>query len=551
MKPLSALFALAFCCTPAVAQYDAVQRVNFTPGGNAPTGHVYNPILTPDGRYVVYQSTALDEVGPQAVISNPAFAGGETVVYRVDTRTGATIQVNLGSSGQALAPVNNLTMGARMAVSDDGNRIVWVSKHDDPGLGDTNSLYDVYMRDVAAATTLLVSDAGGAAPTGHSHTPSMSGDGMVLSFISSADDLVPETIGGQPAGTPQSRRVYVRDLVAGTLTLYSDIGGGLSTDASVMDALVTRSGGQLVFAHAQGGLSYPGLVGYALDLRIVDLATGSFTSHGTYTKLEHLSATPNAERIAFSTRSVFAPGDSSNYADVYVLDVASGERIRASVGTTGNTTFDHCTHPTISYDGRYVQFFTEAATGFFPQLDMDAEQVLLKDLDTGLLTLVSVSSKGVPGNSVGTLDLATIGGGRTLDADGDTSVYAANYDTLPGNNEDAWLNAYVFDRRWEGRDLRATGLVAGATADFSVTGAVPDAAVVIGVSLTGQGPIPGYWGPLDLSGPVFVLHGQADANGEAHVLVPVPARFAGAPLWAKGVDFTASAPTTSYFGVVQ
>ena len=551
MKPLTALFALAFCCAPAVAQYDAVQRVNFTPAGTAPTGHIYNPIVSADGRYVVYQSTALDEVDPPAVLSDPAFAGGETVVYRVDTRSGETIQVNLGSSGQALAPVNNLSMGARMAVSDDGNRVVWVSQDDDPGLGDANHLFDVYMRDIAAGTTLLVSASGSAGATGNSHTPSMSGDGMVLGFISSADDLVPGTTGGSPDGHTQSRRVYVRDLAAGTLTLYSDLGGHVTTDASVLDALVTPSGNQLVFANVPGSVTFPGVTIYTSELRIVDLATGSYTSNGNYMMLQHLSASSNAERIAFSTRSALTPGSTTTFMDIYVLDVATGEALHASTGTTGAMVIASHTHPTISYDGRYVQFISEFASHFFPQLEMEQEQVLLKDLETGLLTLVSVSATGVPGNSVGTLDFVTIGGGRTLDADGDVSVYASNYDTLPGNNLDAWTNAYVFDRRWEGRQLSVNGLMAGATADFTVTGASPNAAIVIGVSLTGQGPIPGYWGPLDLSGPVHVLLGQADANGEAHVLVPVPARFAGAPLWAKGVDFTASAPTTSYFGVVQ
>jgi len=409
------------------------------------------------------------------------------------------------------------------------------------------------MRDLVAGTTLLVSDAGGGAPSGFSHTPSISGDGSVLGFISSADDVVPGLLGGVATGNVQTRRAYVRDLAAGTLELYSEFAGGIAKDASVMDALVTRSGGQLVFAHAPGGLSFPSISPYDLQLEIVDLATGSSSPQGIFKMVEHLSATPNAERIAFSTRSVFVPGDSSNYKDVYVLDVASGERIRASVGTTGNTAFDNCSHPTISYDGRYVQFFTEDARGFFPELDLGFEQVLLKDLETGLMTLVSVSAKGVPGDSLSSpnLDFATIGGGRTLDADGDLSVYASNYDTLPGNNLDAWLNAYVYDRRHEGRDLQVSGLVGGATADFTVTGAAPNAVVLIGVSLTGQGPIPGYWGPLDLSGPVYLLQGQADATGEAHVLEPVPARFAGAPLWAKGVDFTTSAPTTSFFGVVE
>ncbi|MDF1800894.1 MAG: hypothetical protein P1V81_17115, partial [Planctomycetota bacterium] len=86
---------------------------------------------------------------------------------------------------------------------------------------------------------------------------------------------------------------------------------------------------------------------------------------------------------------------------------------------------------------------------------------------------------------------------------------------------------------------------------LTVDGATPGGVVLVGLSITGQGPYPSYWGLADLSPPVHVLPLAADAAGLVQVSLPLNPALAGTPLFAKGVDLTGSVPTNSSFGMIQ
>ncbi|MHC4838112.1 MAG: plastocyanin/azurin family copper-binding protein [Planctomycetota bacterium] len=71
-------------------------------------------------------------------------------------------------------------------------------------------------------------------------------------------------------------------------------------------------------------------------------------------------------------------------------------------------------------------------------------------------------------------------------------------------------------------------LVAGSTGTISVTGADPGNSILIGYSLTGNGPIPVVYGSLALSPPINQLPPQvADASGQVSLSVSIPAGLAG------------------------
>ncbi len=80
------------------------------------------------------------------------------------------------------------------AMSDDGSIIVFTSFATDlvSGQTDTNVASDVFVRDLAAESTILVSHAAGAptsASNGHSSAPLISADGRRIVFYSSATDI--------------------------------------------------------------------------------------------------------------------------------------------------------------------------------------------------------------------------------------------------------------------------------------------------------------------------------------------------------------------------
>jgi Tol biopolymer transport system component len=90
---------------------------------------------------------------------------------------------------------------------------------------DTNGLQDVFLRDLFAGTTLLVSAnrAGTGSGSGVSYSPAITQDGRFVVFVSTASDLVDND-------TNRSEDVFVRDLQTGTTTLVSINGSGRAAE---------------------------------------------------------------------------------------------------------------------------------------------------------------------------------------------------------------------------------------------------------------------------------------------------------------------------------
>src|SRR5256884_5516767 len=101
-------------------------------------------------------------------------------------------------------------------ISADGRFIVFVSRADNLVPNDRNGTFDVFVRDRAAGKTILVSvnRDGTRSGNGASLAASVSADGRFVAFESSASDLVAND-------TNNAQDIFVRDLVAGTTTLVS------------------------------------------------------------------------------------------------------------------------------------------------------------------------------------------------------------------------------------------------------------------------------------------------------------------------------------------
>jgi dipeptidyl aminopeptidase/acylaminoacyl peptidase len=73
--------------------------------------------------------------------------------------------------------------------SADGRYVAFDSHADNLSTGDDNSVTNVFVRDVQAGTTTLVSQAGGAGADRSSFNASISADGRYVAFTSQADNL--------------------------------------------------------------------------------------------------------------------------------------------------------------------------------------------------------------------------------------------------------------------------------------------------------------------------------------------------------------------------
>lgn len=150
------------------------ERVSVSSAGAPNDQETYEPHMSSDGRFVVF--------GGSGVLTPTPEGSAGRLVYRHDRQTGETILISVDDAGRGP------NHGADEAtVSDDGNRVAftcWATNWWNSSLFD----YDqVYVRDVAAGTTSMVSrTAPGFTLESESDTPRISRDGATVLF---ADEL--------------------------------------------------------------------------------------------------------------------------------------------------------------------------------------------------------------------------------------------------------------------------------------------------------------------------------------------------------------------------
>lgn len=345
------------------------------------------------GRVIVFTSAAPELLGATGLV--PA-----QVVLR-DRSARTTELVTVPTTG---ALSSGPAFGA--AVSADGRRIVFASLATDLVAGDTGGVGAIFLRDRLAGVTTLVSHgfAGGAAD-GASADPVLSGDGAVVAFDSTAENLV--------AGDRNAARdVFVVDTATGLVSLASVTSGGVAGSADSAFPALSPDGGFVAFASASPEL-VPGrdLDGTFGDVYLRDRAAGTTTlvSGDTLGNTgDGPSGGPGMQavslrgaRVAFTTRaSSLHGGLPAGVSQVLVRDIATGTFTLASAAASGAPGDADSLGCSVSSDGRFVAFVS-LATNLDPS-GQPAPGVYVRDLQAGRTARVDPSpSAGGPSPTLG------------------------------------------------------------------------------------------------------------------------------------------------------
>jgi Tol biopolymer transport system component len=170
-------------------QTSGVVRVNVSSAGaQAATYASENPALSADGRYVVFESRAANLVTGDTNAAVDIFrhdrdADGDGAFDEPGSI--ATIRASLTWLGAQAAGGSDSP-----CLSDDGRYVGFRSLDPNFVPGDTNGLYDIFVRDVSAAAIQRASvGTGGTQANGESLTPALSADGHYVAFASLAYNL--------------------------------------------------------------------------------------------------------------------------------------------------------------------------------------------------------------------------------------------------------------------------------------------------------------------------------------------------------------------------
>ena len=182
-------FSDVFVNTQGVNELISVATVGGHAGESANAGSSGGAVNAADGCLVAFYSDATNLVAGDTNEARDAFVR--------DRCYGTTERVSVSTAGeQANGPSG--ASAELPAISADGNVVAFAS--DAPNLdgGDSNGFTDVFVRDRALQTTVLVSrNINGEVGNGNSNWPSLSADGRFVAFRSAASNLVPGDTNGK------------------------------------------------------------------------------------------------------------------------------------------------------------------------------------------------------------------------------------------------------------------------------------------------------------------------------------------------------------------
>lgn len=419
--------------------------------GGTNSGDNSAPVISADGRFVVFNSWGANLIAPDTNNNSDTF-------YK-DTQTGR-IEFAVSDALGVRPPqqTNGVQYGSYFSMSADGlyvafetsaNNLVDLTFLADPNSatgstinsttitsGDNNGDTDVYVKDLVTGALKLVSaTAAGLAPSGAgasgyvSHSPAVSADGHYVAFTSSANNLV-------AGDTNTAADIFIKDLQSGSVRRVSTNAGGSQSNGGSDHAVFSADGRYVFFesnAKNLGGESTDfrwniyrkDLQGGAIVCASTD-ANGAFAAGNTWSFAASTNAAVSAEGrfVVFeSSAANLVSGDTNQRPDIFYKDLQTGAIQRVSVSTTGGqmTGSNVTSAASISADGRYVVFnstSSELVAG------SSSSNVFIRDMQTGELKVVS----DYPATKWGTPQRALSFDG-CISADGRFVVLKTNYPT--------------------------------------------------------------------------------------------------------------------------
>ncbi|KAB8189811.1 S8 family serine peptidase [Nonomuraea phyllanthi] len=367
-------------------------RVTYGPTGTAVPGATVTVLDVPDtlaattdgnGRYTIRDVPEGDyrvsANAPGISRSDPVEAGMGARHADVNLpRPPDTDRVSLGADGR---------QGNHEAwwpeLSGDGSVVVFASPASNLDGEDTNGELDIFATDLRTRATRRVSvPSGGGLADSFSVSPTVSRDGRLVGFGSGATNLVPDDTNGQTDA-------FVHDRQTGTTELLSVSSEGVRADGLSGAPRFGADGRYAVF-DSDATTLVPGDTNGRTDIFLRDRQTGttervSVAQDGSQAAGSSREPTISADGryIAFrSDAANLVPGDDNGVIDTFVRDRETGT-VRRITGPEPDT---ETTGPVISADGTAIAFSNGPGLG----------QLYVQDLATGRSTLVSATTDGGP-----------------------------------------------------------------------------------------------------------------------------------------------------------
>jgi uncharacterized repeat protein (TIGR01451 family) len=404
---LVAGFALGTLSASVVASPGLTELVSInTDGtqGNDISGRFAGPAISADGQVVAFDSIA------STLVSGDSNQEADVFVH--DRASNTTERVSISTAGG-----QGNDFSSRPTLDGTGKLVAFDSGASTLVSGDTNQQLDVFVHDRSANTTTRISVTSDEAQgDGSSNSPSFSDDGRYVSFVSTSA-LVPTDENG-------TNDIYVRDLVAGTTEIVSVSSAGEEGDSSSTAASISAAGRWVAFSSFATNLVPGDTNGHFdvfihdRDTGVTELVSVSSNEEQGDAQSSTPSVSADGQMVAFwSSATNLVPEDDNETSDAFVRNRTTGTTELVSVSSDeeqsdGNTPEPGvrgftASGPDITPDGRFVAFFSSATNlvpgdtntcPLFFSTPGTCPDVFIRDLIAGTTARVNVAADGTQAN---------------------------------------------------------------------------------------------------------------------------------------------------------
>jgi Tol biopolymer transport system component len=320
------------------------------------------------------------------------------------------------------------------SLSADGTKVAFATSVANLDPRDTDTNFDVYVKDLTTGELTLASTSeAGVKANGGVGAARLSGDGTKVAFGGQATNLHPNDV-------TNDDDVYVKNLINGNIKLASTSTAGVKGNRGGSITSLSGDGRRVAFISNSTNFD-PRATNTDLQVYVKDLPTGDLTLASTTDSgvpgndgSFDASLSGDGTKVAFASYATnLDPADTEIGFDVYVKNLITGDLILASTSDTG---FEGSSYSTgggrLSGDGTKVAFRTQVS---LDPADTLREDVYVKDVTTGDVTLASTSDTGVKGNRMSK--------NPSLSADGTKVAFASYAINLDPADTDGNPDLYV------------------------------------------------------------------------------------------------------------
>lgn len=409
----------------AVGASGVTERVSVSRGGGNPNSGSSSPSVSADGRYVAFSSYASNLVRGDTNDTSDVFVR--------DLVTGQTRRVSLASDG---GQANGGSFDP--SISADGDVVAFQSDATNLVAGDTEGHTDVFVHVVSTGVTQRVSvSPRGRGANSDSIQPAVSADGSTVAFASMATNLVSQPVNA----TGLCCDIFVRNLAAGTTALADPMldgtgsGDGFSPVLSATGRYVVYGSWGCTMVKGVPCEDESNILERDMRTRRMTLVNRSVTGRLANGCAEDPAVSADGNLVAFvSDGGDLVAGDTNSAYDVFERNLAAKHTWRISVTSHGDQTNGADGRVTMSSDGRYVAFQSDA-WNIVPGDSNLVSDIFLHDSQTGKTVRVSVGAGGAQADAYSA--------NAAISGDGSLVAFESDADNLAAGDTNRTTDIYA------------------------------------------------------------------------------------------------------------